>query len=64
MLFRFQEHLRMLNFDKFIFEGIKKSEEKNVKAKATAEIASETFTSADPDDQAAGSSYFADGTAY
>jgi hypothetical protein len=64
MLFRFQEHLRMLNFDKFLFAGIKKSEEKNVKAKATAEIASETFTAADPDDQAAGSSYFADGTAY
>jgi hypothetical protein len=54
----------MLNFDKFLFAGIKKSEEKNVKAKATAEIASETFTAANPDDQAAGSSYFADGTAY
>jgi hypothetical protein len=54
----------MLNFDKFLFAGIKKSEEKNVKAKATAEIASETFTAADPDDQAAGSSYFADRTAH
>jgi hypothetical protein len=34
--------------------------EKDVKAEVTAEIASETFTAADPDDQAAGGSYFAD----
>ncbi len=33
---------------------------KNVKAEVTAEIASEAFPAADPDDQAAGGSYFAD----
>jgi hypothetical protein len=38
------------------------SVEKDVKAEVTAEIASETFTTADTNDQAAGSSYFADGT--
>jgi hypothetical protein len=54
----------MLNFDRFLFHDIKIAAEKNVKAKATAEIASETFTAADPDDQAAGGSYFADRTAY
>jgi hypothetical protein len=50
----------MLNFKKsdshkYIILG-----EKYVKAKVTAEIASEAFTTADTDDQAAGSSYFAD----
>jgi hypothetical protein len=49
----------MLNFDKFLFPYIKLGQ-KDAKAKVTAEIASETFTAADPDDQAAGGSYFAD----
>ncbi len=35
-----------------------------VKAKVTAETASETFTAADTDDQTAGSSYFADRAAH
>ena len=35
-------------------------EKKDVKSEVTAEVASEAFSAADPDDQAAGGSYFAD----